>query len=904
MLKFITLISLVAIVAGLIVFTYIGCKSKSSKVAAQSEVTPTAKRISPVPAIENLIKSREPDTQWKGLSLLIAIYRSEGKYDELTKRFEAFISSNQGSTHAAWVRHVIAENYLLAGASEKALTAFEELARLYGNQKQGERTWESVACGGMANAHVKAGSATKAIQVLEAFNKDHPGQINLTYLQAQLLAKEGNHEAAIRLLKAITQLPHDKAVNDGGEGLVQLARQLLEMEQSERAWIVVDPMTLVDRLDGALAKRDIGELSALASPIEFSMGSLGTESSPQYFKELRPIFESALRAGSMPQLAKPLALIEREEKMYVLTKGWRSAELSDEVWLVLTKTLYGWEWSGAAMSGPFFMRARDNSPDPDFEEEPTIDSPPPTEQEGEQEGLRFTLLAPWEEGVHMLSGDCDIFGPEYGGSCTSTMGWPGYYYGQKYHTGAEHFAIDFNAWTTSWGVPVTKGGQTVCSVAAGKVIKVDASEGKVVVDHLNAQGFEDGYSSRYLHMAHISVVEGQYVARGTPLGKVDDKGKHSKGDHLHFALYDSKTTNESVMPSPLEGTPRGLLGHIKCIKSTNSDLFVDSDGDGVTDAIDICPEVYNPDQGDSDNNGVGDACDDWDNDGVLDANDNCRSTPNPGQADIDHDGVGDVCDADKDGDRVECITRMGSLYCGVGPLFPVDNCLNVANPDQGDLDRDGTGDACDSDKDGDGILNAIDLCPDVYDPSNTDSDHDRVGDPCDNCADIWNPDQGDADRDGIGNKCDLGDTDGDGILDKDDPCPGNPSNPCGPPMPPPDLQYLDDIVRADFVFHTLQERFGVPIGPGPECRFCPPRESAIVELAFEEVPREFEIGVIDNDGRKAEVQQVSSPGKILYSFRLPHRKTYYLVMQPTTRTRQGRQYEVRYIMRFYMPPVR
>ena len=35
----------------------------------------------------------------------------------------------------------------------------------------------------------------------------------------------------------------------------------------------------------------------------------------------------------------------------------------------------------------------------------------------------------------------------------------------------------------------------------------------------------------------------------------------------------------------------------------------DKDGDGIIDSEDNCPNVYNPDQADSDNNGIGDACD-------------------------------------------------------------------------------------------------------------------------------------------------------------------------------------------------------------------------------------------------------------------------------------------------------
>ncbi len=75
-----------------------------------------------------------------------------------------------------------------------------------------------------------------------------------------------------------------------------------------------------------------------------------------------------------------------------------------------------------------------------------------------------------------------------------------------------------------------------------------------------------------------------------------------------------------------------------------------SEGDGWPTYADNCPDDFNPDQLDTDGDGLGDACDgdpekikDTDGDGVSDSIDNCCNVANPDQEDLDEDGSGDVC---------------------------------------------------------------------------------------------------------------------------------------------------------------------------------------------------------------------------------------------------------------------
>ena len=156
--------------------------------------------------------------------------------------------------------------------------------------------------------------------------------------------------------------------------------------------------------------------------------------------------------------------------------------------------------------------------------------------------------------------------------------------------------------------------------------------------------------------------------------------------------------------------------------------FIDSDGDGFVDAIEM---TIGTDQfdfrsfpTDIDKDGILDFYDgDIDNDGYLNDVDQYPTDPNE-WIDADGDGIPDNLDNDDDNDGVadiEANWREGYL---TQDLFP-----NDPN-ESSDFDRDGIGDNGDTDDDNDGVEDSLDAFP--YNPYEwADTDNDSIGDNAD-----------------------------------------------------------------------------------------------------------------------------------------------------------------------------
>ena len=406
-----------------------------------------------------------------------------------------------------------------------------------------------------------------------------------------------------------------------------------------------------------------------------------------------------------------------------------------------------------------------------------------------------------------------------------------------------------NAWLSD--IQAASGGATSFGVNGSNQVSSNAG--------LNSAFFSDSLiflnSQSPIFYSQANPEDGALLSDANIVSQIGNAGYANLSENSASLISSASTSFESNTAFPYSC----FLGETGSIRCGGNESF-DSDFDGVSNESDNCLLNYNPDQLNFDGDELGDICDsdddndgqadlnelecgseplnaasmsidsdndslpdcadntpngDIDNDGVDNLSDNCPSLINADQSDIDNDLLGDVCDEDIDGDGVANDAdafplnpneAIDSDEDGIGENN--DNCPNVVNTDQSDIDNDLLGDVCDEDIDGDGVANSADALPlnpnetidtdgdgegnnsDTDDDNDSvddnsdafpldnleafDKDDDGVGDNADNCPNNSNENQSDFDTDGIGDICDEtpnGDYDNDGIDELADNCP-------------------------------------------------------------------------------------------------------------------------------------
>jgi hypothetical protein len=183
---------------------------------------------------------------------------------------------------------------------------------------------------------------------------------------------------------------------------------------------------------------------------------------------------------------------------------------------------------------------------------------------------------------------------------------------------------------------------------------------------------------------------------------------------------------------------RACTTNAQCVQDCNLETHFCQNGSGYTSPVPM----------------VGHACNvdsdcfvdlDRDDDGVIDALDNCVIAPNGplggpnNQLDSDHDGIGDVCDGDCTGAVQVFRCRANGLPCPVPETNQAvcANSFGLGNVCGYYVQNAGACSTANDDADLDGVTDALDLCPAVYDPpvvpggAQRDRDRDGRGDACD-----------------------------------------------------------------------------------------------------------------------------------------------------------------------------
>lgn len=234
--------------------------------------------------------------------------------------------------------------------------------------------------------------------------------------------------------------------------------------------------------------------------------------------------------------------------------------------------------------------------------------------------------------------------------------------------------------------------------ATGSINRINKF-GDAPVDDLTYYGLDGRVSYSFMELLNSKTIE-PYLGVGGGYSWLDDIGAGTLNGSLGFRYWFSEKLGVDLNSTYKHSFEDYLPKHFQhSVGVTFKFGGTDTDGDGIYDQDDACPEEAGLE--------IFNGCPDSDNDGIQDSKDDCPNTPGlaefNGCPDSDGDGV-----VDKD-DKCPTVAGLKSLMgCpdadGDGVADDDDNCPNEA----GVVANNG----CPwPDTDGDGILDKDDKCP-------------------------------------------------------------------------------------------------------------------------------------------------------------------------------------------------
>ncbi len=767
-----------------------------------------------VAAYEREIATGKPDLIYRGLSHLVQYHRARGRHDSAEAKINLVINrpAFQFDPALTGLRRVFrtwaADERFLAGDVAGAVALLEEeIASAPLEAGFLGEPFVARALGQLARIKRSSGDLAGAISAYTRLVDDPVFGLTGSALdgrkeRGETLLHAGNYPAARADFEYLVvsddacQQIEEPLVPCPSADIAQNARRWLRLLDSNRAWMRSTPTQVVAELRGALERRDLALLDAIAGRVDFKFGALGGEWQRLAWETVRPFFGRVFREATALELVAPTAQLSGARQYAVVRGLGRTPGLPTGLVFLIDKTPFGWQLGGV---GGLYVLGSSQTP---VAPSPPPNAPPPPLPGGQDAFV--SLKAPWLAGESMQAGglsfDLDWFHffVLAGGSidnvtdllfdtlirtdrCGPTM--PGFYYDTgPTHQGSVRFAIDFmDGYGPVGCVDLPVVGEQCLPDPRGPLALI--TELERALDHHFTGGLNE-FAAAYgdpVPAAHAGVVVRSrfwYVDGSTedenrvdvaiwpgsapfsapgfgPDGlwditsTADDQigsalaktGAPYWNEYLHLSQHSTPPSvgawvDQGEVIGLMDDTGESATSHLHFTLRQRPRFEL---ADRINEWQSVRPTLEEKFLSDEDNgfclrSSNEQVISDFDGDGIIDEDDNCGRFPNPDQADTNGDRVGDACADDFDEDGV--LNAQDSCPTLHGTI--VNFCDDVGcRLQEYDFDGDGIGDVCDDDQDGDGVLNAADRCRSFPDSQDLDGDGRPDGCDFDDDGDGW-----------------------------------------------------------------------------------------------------------------------------------------------------------------------